>query len=548
MLLGQLNNVKKYYGERLILDIDKFEVFENNKIGIVGKNGVGKSTLLKILLGKEEVDEGMVYLNSSYSYISQEEENILEVTDISINKKLQSPLMYKEFLSGGEKVKMKISKAIGENKKLIIADEPTANLDINSIKKLEELLVSHKGAVLLVSHDREFLDSICNIIVEIEDGKLTTYKGSYNDYINLKEENRKNKEKEYLNYINEKNKLENAIKEKEKIKNNIKRTPKRMGNSEARLHRMGGQSSKKKIDNNIKAIKSRIKHLEVKEKPKAINDIKINIQPALEIQSKNLIEIKDLSLGFEDRILINNINFKIKNKKKIALIGDNGSGKSTLLKAILKGESLNIKTNPKIVIGYFDQEQQVLDINKSILENIMMNSSYDEGFIRTNLSNFGFKKEEVYKKVSFLSGGEKVKVLLCKVLLEDNNLLILDEPTNYLDVKAVESLEEALKNTNKTIILVCHDRKFISNICDYILKIDNNKLEKFDGSYFEYEKEKNKVLLNKIEKENKEKLMILENKLSEILSLICFETDNIKKEKLNKEYYKILEEINNYKS
>ena len=178
----------------------------------------------------------------------------------------------------------------------------------------------------------------------------------------------------------------------------------------------------------------------------------------------------------------------------------------------------------------------------------MMNSSYDEGFIRTNLSNFGFKKEEVYKKVSFLSGGEKVKVLLCKVLLEDNNLLILDEPTNYLDVKAVESLEEALKNTNKTIILVCHDRKFISNICDYILKIDNNKLEKFDGSYFEYEKEKNKVLLNKIEKENKEKLMILENKLSEILSLICFETDNIKKEKLNKEYYKILEEINNYKS
>ena len=162
---------------------------------------------------------------------------------------------------------------------------------------------------------------------------------------------------------------------------------------------------------------------------------------------------------------------KLKEGEKLGIIGNNGCGKTTLLREILKNRSENIKVANKVTIGYFDQSQKILQKEKSILENVMENCSYDQGFVRINLDNFGFKGDTVYKTVSSLSGGEKVKVALCKILLSDNNLLILDEPTNYLDIKAMEALEKSLINTEKTVIIVCHDRKFIENICDYIIEI-----------------------------------------------------------------------------
>ena len=171
------------------------------------------------------------------------------------------------------------------------------------------------------------------------------------------------------------------------------------------------------------------------------------------------------------------------------------------------------------------------------------NCSYDQGFIRINLDNFGFKGDDVHKLVSTLSGGEKVKVALCKILLSDNNLLILDEPTNYLDIKAMEALENELITTEKTVIIVCHDRKFIENICDYIIEIKDNCIKEFNGSYKEYINEKNKPNINKIDKINKEKLLIMENKLSEIISLLSIENDMSKKEKLEYEYNNLLKDI-----
>ena len=543
MQLALLNNVKKYYGDRLILDIKKLEILSGDRIGLVGPNGAGKSTLLKILIGDEDVDLGNVYLTKSFSYISQMDNLDESFSTSKIKNLLNAPNEYKDHLSGGEKVKLKISNALSENKELIIADEPTSNLDSSSIEILEEMFKSHSGTLLLVSHDRKFLDSLCNTIFEIDNGKINVYKGNYSKYLELKNLEKERQNTEYINYKAEKKRLEQAISNKESKRDSIRKTPKRMGNSEARLHKMGDQKSKQHLENNIKAIKSRIEHLEVKEKPKEEKLIKISVIENLELTSKNPIEVKSLNLSINNRSLLSDVSFKIKKGKKVALIGKNGTGKSTLLKELIKNDNESIKIANNVVLGFLDQEQNILNPNKSILENIQVDSSYLESFIRINLDGFGFKGDTVYKTVSQLSGGEKVKVAICKLLLSDNNIIILDEPTNYLDIKCMEALENSLKNTNKTLLIVSHDRKFISNICDYILEINNNKITQFDESYSEYINFKNKPKIDKYEKLLQENKLILETKLSELISLLSFESNIDKKAVLEKEYLEILNKL-----
>lgn len=548
MLLASIDKLKKYYLDKLILDIYKFEIQENDKIGLVGANGAGKTTLIKTLIGDTDIDEGHVYLTNSYSYVSQNE----DIKDLYIDNKIKSllnaPNKFEDYLSGGEKVKLKIVNALKEKKKLIIADEPTSNLDKESIKILEKMLKNHNGALLLVSHDRQFLDSLCNTIVEIDEGKIKVYKGNYTTYLKLKEKEVKRQKFEHEQYKTEKSRLENAKIQKNELKNSIRKTPKRMGNSEARLHKMGGQRGKKNLDGNIKAIQSRIDKLEVKEKPKNINQIKIYIQDGMEIVSKNLIEVKDLTLKVDEKLLLNDVSFKIKRNKKIALTGENGCGKSSLIKEILKNNNEAIKINERVKIGYFSQSQDTLNIDKSILDNIKEVSSFDETFIRINLNLFGFKGDEVYKKVRVLSGGEKVKVALCKIILEDNNLLLLDEPTNYLDIISMEALEKSLRNTNKTMLIVSHDRRFISSVCDYIIEIKDKSLREFNGNLNEYEKSKTIVKLDKQEQIDKDKILILENKLSHIISMLCIEDNINKKQEYEKEYENLLNEINKLKN
>lgn len=542
MLLIKIKNVKKYYEDRLVLDVEDFELMDGDRIGLVGENGAGKTTLIKAILGLIEVEEGNIFLTESYSYISQTEENVECLEDNKIKKIFNSPNQYKDFLSGGEKVKLRVAKALSENKRLIIGDEPTSNLDSKSVKNLEDMFKNHKGALLLVSHDREFLDNICNKIAEIQDGKIKIYYGNYSKYLELKKEEKNREKREYTEYIAEKNRLEDAIRVKEGLSARIRKTPKRMGNSEARLHRkMGGQKGKKKIDNAIKNIENRIEHLEVKEKPKDIKETKIRIKEGLEIITKTPIEIKDLNLYAGNKLLIKDSSLRIKRGSKTALIGENGCGKSTLIKAIINNSKEEIKINNKVKIGYFDQEQKILNDNKSILENIKESSSYDEGFIRINLDGFGFKGDSVFKKVSILSGGEKVKVALCKIILADNNLLILDEPTNYLDIKAVESLEEALKNMDKTLLIVCHDRRFIEKVCDNLIFIENKSIKQFSGTYNEYIKEKEKP--DKTLKRKLEEKMIIENKLSEVISLLSVEKNEDIKNQLNEKYNELLKQL-----
>lgn len=546
MLLIKIDKLKKYYEDKLILDISNLEISSEDKIGLIGENGCGKTTLIKSILGLIPIDEGNIFLTDSYSYISQDENSIDPLSKNEFNKNINAPKKYKNYLSGGEKVKIKISNALTENKELLIADEPTSNLDRGTISSLQSTLKNYNGALLLVSHDRDFLDNLCNTIVEIENGKINVYPGNYTNYLNLKKSDVARKEKEYNSYIKEKNRLENAITVKEHLENRIQKTPKRMGNSEARLHRkMGGQKGKKKIDNSIKNIKKRLEHLDVVEKPTSSKQIKIVVQENLDLVTKTPISIKNYDLCTPSKLLIKNINFSIKKGDKVGILGNNGCGKTLLLKKIIKNTDENIKINSKVKIGYFDQTQKILDNTKSIVTNIKLNSSYDESFIRINLDRFGFKGDVVYKNVSSLSGGEKVKVALCKILLSDNNVLILDEPTNYLDIKSIESLEKALLNTNKTLILVSHDMKFVESICNHLIFIKNKKLKDFHGSYKEYIDSSSKNIDISVRKSLEEK-MLLENKISKVLSLLSLEKDLSKKEILNNKYLQLIAEVKKF--
>ncbi|HHI5791857.1 TPA: ABC-F type ribosomal protection protein CplR [Clostridioides difficile] len=548
MLLVKVENLKKYYADKLILDIDKLEILENDKIGLVGSNGQGKTTLLKAILGEIEIDEGYTYLTGSYSYISQSENNIGTCSHSKEKSLLNAPDKFEEYLSGGEKVKLKIADALSNKKNIIIADEPTSNLDKKSIGVLEDMFKRHEGALLLISHDRRFLDELCTTILELEDGKLKAYKGNYTDYLMQKDEEVKRADFEYQEYVKEKKRLEKALLYKKALSDGIRKTPKRMGNSEARLHKMGGQTNKKKLDSNVKAIKSRIDKLEVKNKPKVSKEMNIKIQDGMEIISKNLIEVKDTTLKLENKLLLDNVSFKIKRGKKIALLGDNGCGKSTLIKEILADKNDDIKINDKVKVGYFDQNQSLLDEEKSVLYNTKVNSSFDESFIRINLSLFGFKGDDVYKKVKVLSGGEKVKIALCKIILEDNNFLVFDEPTNYLDIKSMEALEKALINTDKTMLIVSHDRVFVSHICNYIIEIKDAKIREFDCNYEEYIINRNKKTPSRENQSKKENLLVLENRLTTVISMLSIEKDNLKKELYESEYNELLKQISKLKN
>lgn len=545
MELIKLQNVKKYYNERLILNINNFSVFSGERIGLVGVNGSGKTTLLKCLIKEISVDEGIISLLSNFSYISQSE-NINEILyKNEVSKKFNAPLQYEEHLSGGEKVKMKISHALSENSPLIFLDEPTQNLDLSGINYLESLLKKYTGTFILVSHDRNFLDSLCTKIIEIDDGTLTSYIGNYSSYLNQKEHLTTRKEFEYESYLKEKNRLTSAIIKKESLRDGIKKCPKRMGNSEARLHKMGDQSAKKNLDGNIKSLKSRLIQLDIKEKPKGEETIKIKIQPTLDKFSKIPISIEDLTLRINNTTLIEASSFSIKRGRKTVLVGDNGSGKSTLLREIIKNTSSSIKIAPNVKIGYFDQEQKVLIPNETILENIKKDSSLSETFIRINLDGFGFKGDDVYKKAEILSGGEKVKVALCKVILSDNNLLILDEPTNYLDINALKSLEETLINMEKTLLFVSHDKNFIEKVATSILEISNKTIIKFTGSYSEYIKRQNTPPSTKEERASNENIMLLKTKLAEVISLLSIEKDTKKLKTLDKQYNELLFKLRN---
>lgn len=540
MLVLEINNLKKYYGIRQILDIKDLKIYEKDKIGIVGLNGSGKTTLLNLISKEIKPDEGFVKTIGNISYIRQLEDTDKKMADGKYISEFGLKNKKEDFMSGGEITRLKIAKSLSENPALILADEPTSNLDFEGIDKFTNNLSNFDGALLLISHDRDLLDKVCNKILEIEDGHIKIYEGNYSDYKEQKKLEVKTKEAEYEKYIKEKKRLKRAMIETKSKSKSIKTTPKRMGNSEARLHKMGSQHAKRSLEKKAKAIETRLEKLDVKEKVKDIDKIKVDILGG-EIHTKIAIEGENVTKSFGDRLLFKNDDFQIYNGSKTALIGKNGSGKTTLLKMIINGdERINISKRAKI--GYFSQDLSILDDDKSIIDNIMDTSIYDETTVRTILARFLFRRDDVYKKVNVLSGGEKVKASLVKILVSDFNILVLDEPTNYLDIYSIEAVEEALVDYEGTILFVSHDRRFIEKIADNIISIEDKKIKTFNGTLKEFENKKNKskdIDAKKIV----EKKAILEYRMSEILGKLSMPSKDDDVEALDRKYNEILKEL-----
>ncbi|HHW00270.1 MAG TPA: ABC-F type ribosomal protection protein [Clostridiaceae bacterium] len=546
MLLAQMNMIRKYYGDRLILKVDDFKLYKNDRIGIVGVNGSGKTTFLNILTNKTMPDEGTAKIFGTYSYITQLGTyfDYIEKGDIDgyAASRLGVNNLGSEGLSGGEITRLKIARALSKDNALIIADEPTSNLDSEGIELLQNEMKNFNGAILVVSHDREFLDEVCNSILEIENGEIRLYKGNYSKYKELKEQERKRALFEYEQYKAEKSRLEMVIEEKKHKVASIKRPPKRMGNSEARLHKMGGQSEKAKLDRQINAIRTRIEKLEVKEKPRELPQVNVDLQKMGQLHCKVVFSSDKLNKSFGDKIIFEDAKFKIYNNSKTAIIGPNGSGKTTLVRMIVNGDPA-IQRAIGVKIGYFSQDISILEDNMTLLQNVMKDSLYDEAFVRTLLARLLFKREDLMKDVSLLSGGEKVKAALAKIIVSDFNVLVLDEPTNYLDIYSMEAVEEALLNYTGTVIFISHDRRFVSNVADHIISIENCRTVCFDGALEEYKEQKRKKEALTQQSDKPYDKMLLQTRLAEILGRLSMPSKGDNVEELDREYKEILEKL-----
>lgn len=375
-------------------------------------------------------------------------------------------------LSGGQKMRIALGRLLLTKPDIIILDEPTNHLDMTSISWLEGFLSAYRGSVIIVSHDRYFIDKIASKIVEIDNTKAMVYNGDYSYYSHKRAEVRASMMKAYLNQQRE-------IKHQEEVITKLKQF-----NREKSIRR--AESREKMLDK-----------IEVLDKPAEVaSEMRLSLEPSVE-SGNDVLTITGLSKSFGNNTLFSNLDIEVKRGEHVALIGGNGTGKTTILKIInrlVAKDDGNVSLGSRVKIGYYDQEHQILSLHKTIFEEI--SDSYPDltnTRIRNVLAAFLFTGEDVFKKIGDLSGGERGRVSLAKLMLSPANFLILDEPTNHLDIQSKEILEEAIKNYTGTVLFVSHDRYFINTVSSRIIELKDKKLYSFIGNYDYYEAHKDIV-------------------------------------------------------
>lgn len=535
-------NISKAFVENQVLKNVSFHIEDHEKAAIVGINGAGKTTLLRIIVGEMTPDEGQVVLakDKTLGYLAQNstvdtshtiyeellsvkadllrlEEKIRECennmkhadgdaledlmkqyTSLTHAFETGGGYLYRselvgvlkglgftedEFskpvatLSGGQKTRVALGRLLLQNPDLIILDEPTNHLDMNSIAWLETYLLNYKGAVLIVSHDRYFLDRIAGKVIEIDQSKATTFMGNYSDYAVKKEQLRVAAWNAYMNQ-------QRDIKHQEEVIEKLKSF-----NREKSIKR--AESREKMLDK-----------IEVIEKPSEVRtDMKLTLTPRI-LSGNDVLTVEHLSKSFDSHKLFNDVNFEIKRGEHVAIIGDNGSGKTTLLKilnGLVPADQGTFRLGSNVEIGYYDQEHHVLHSEKTLFEEISDDYPYlNNTQIRNVLAAFLFTGEDVFKRISDLSGGERGRVSLAKLVLSNANFLILDEPTNHLDIMSKEILEDALNGYEGTILYVSHDRYFINRTAHRILDLTEGQFVSYVGNY-DYYLEKHDTVMAAIE-------------------------------------------------
>ncbi len=536
----RLEGITKIFETDTVLNNISWEIKKGEKIGLVGSNGAGKTTQFKILIGEEDQTSGSIIKegNPKIAYLRQEfdcslkntvrqelesafeeiqevsekldslekEIKLLESTkdiqkiEILVHElaifqekfeilggyKVQSEIdkllpklgfsllegdeLVKNF-SGGWKMKIALGKIILQKPDLILLDEPTNHLDLDSIFWLEEYLLSLKISILLISHDRYFLDKLCSKIIYVERGISKTYKGNYSSFIEQRDQDEYIQKKKY-----ELQQKEIAIQTRyiEKFRASARRST-QAKSREKQLNKVT------RVESPLKKIKS--PSFQFPECPRS---------------GKSVLQIKNLTHGYGDKILFFETDLKVNSGEKIAILGPNGAGKSTLFKFIMNkiipeiGEVNLGKHN--LITSYYEQNQsEGLDLEQNVIDLIFLNApNWTQEKVRTFLGSFGFSKDAVFKQVKQLSGGEKARLALALIILRPSNLLLLDEPTNHLDIQSKENLEIAINNYKGTVFIISHDRYFISKVANRIVEIRDSKLLSFDGNY-EYYLKKSKL-------------------------------------------------------
>lgn len=535
-----LNGVAKYFGATEVLKNITFEVQTAEKVGLVGRNGSGKSTILKLISGIEKHDKGSVMLkkgcvvgylaqipdypenytvsdvlNSAFEKVIAIEEEMksleLKMKELTSEQLDRTLKQYSELqqlyeimggyereeklskvciglkfddafknqffnlLSGGEKTTVVLGKMLLENPQLLLLDEPTNHLDVEAVEWLEEYLKQYKGMVLIVSHDRYFLDRVVTKIVEVEDMESETYLGNYSTYVKTKEEKVMLEFEAFQDQQKKIKAMEKAIKD---------------------LRDWAIRADNNKFFRRAASMQKRLDKIEKLDKPVLEKqNMKLNVNQT-QRSGEETVKIKNLTKSFDNKTLIENGELLIRYGERAALIGVNGSGKSTLLKILLGEETADLGEallGASVKTAYLPQQIDFPDESATVLENFRDGITISEGKAREYLAKYLFFGESVFKKVKSLSGGEKSRLKLGKLLFEDVNLLILDEPTNHLDIDSIETLEETLLDFQGTILFISHDRYFINKLCSYIVSLENRALVKYHGNY-EYYREKKQAL------------------------------------------------------
>ncbi len=480
MLILQAINITMSYGDHNVITVPfSLDVYSGDKIGIVGMNGAGKTTLLRILFGEIIPDRGFVKFHSDVHFFRQTEENLAPL-DREFSKthrefcdfNIENP----EALSSGQITRLKLADVFSKNGILYFIDEPTSNLDLSGKKLLLEKMRT-LSSYLLICHDRNLLDLCCNKILEIEKGKVTPYTGNYSYYIEEKKRIFKKMEKEYFSYMEEQKRLNLVYKEHIQHAEKVRKKPKDKGKQIAgRI--MGGRSKdtkQKAIQSAAKATMVRMEREEIKEKPHKNEVISIEFSRNDPPENKIVIRIEGLTFGFGEKILFDDVNLYVQNKQRLAILGDNGIGKSTLFRLIVQGYE-GILAAPKVRFGYFVQDLSSIDLSKTVYQNALEKNIQDISRARTILRRMLFSVRDLDKPAFVLSGGERVRLALVKLVLSGANLLVLDEVTNYLDIPSIEAIEELLSNYPGTLLFTSHDLQFVKAIATDAVKIENGKI------------------------------------------------------------------------
>ncbi|MGN1208094.1 MAG: ribosomal protection-like ABC-F family protein [Christensenellales bacterium] len=495
-----LNKISKEYGDKVLFKNLNMTIYDGEKIGVVGTNGSGKSSLLSIIAGKLKADDGFVKCDDKIGYVKQasdySEKQYFEIASNIISKieffKINNELNLGETfefdeerfknLSGGEKTKLMISSALIGSPNALVLDEPTNHLDLSGIEWLENKIIDFEGTVIVVSHDRDFLNKTVNKIWELEDGKVNEYYGNFDDYKHQKQEQILSLNKKYNEQKSLEKKLEQQIKDMKAKASLFDKKSKRDGSSDSRS--IGYKNSIKSIAGKMgKIAKAKQTRLEKEkqsfvEKPKEEKEIFYRLS-AKEISSKLLIKAEGIKKSFGNNILFENSSFCVENGDKIALVGDNGTGKTTLLKIILGKESFvgDLWKSQSLKIAYLSQEILNDCGENTIFDVASCFGEFKTKFL-TNLANMNMNKNLFGNKIKNLSLGERMKIKINELIMSDFNMLILDEPTNHLDISNKEFLEKILSGYEGSCIIVSHDKKFLSNICTKTLEIKDKVIRK----------------------------------------------------------------------